>query len=172
MHKKVAFIGSVGSGKTTLIKNLSTDETLDTDVESSVDIGKELTTVGIDYGHVKVDENMSLGLYGVPGQRKFSIVWEFVKDGLWAAVILVRNRDLESINELDYLIDFFEIDQAKPCVIGITHVDEGSGNHTMKKIKEILRAKALNLPVYTVDARLKSSAELIMRTLIAIDEIN
>ena len=172
MHKKVAIIGSVGSGKTTIIKNLSSGETLNTDVESSVDIGKQMTTVGIDYGHVQVDKNMSLGLYGVPGQRKFSIVWEFVKDGIWAIVVLVRNNDSSSIQELNYLIDFFEIKQSVPCVIGVTHVDEGTGQSTMKRIKEILRLKELNLPVYTIDARSKSSAELIMRTLIAIDESN
>ncbi len=172
MHKKVAFIGSVGSGKTTIIKNLSTSDTLDTDVESSTEIGKDLTTVGIDYGHVKVDENTSLGLYGVPGQRKFSIVWDFVKEGLWAAVILVKNKDLESINELSYLVDYFAIDQTMPCVVGITHVDQSNADFSMKRIKETLKGKGLNLPVYTVDARLNASAELIMRTLIAIDETN
>ncbi len=172
MHKKVAFIGSVGSGKTTIIKNLSSDEALDTDVESSVDIGKHLTTVGIDYGHLKVDDTTSLGLYGVPGQRKFSFVWDFVKEGLWAAVILVKNKDTESIAELDYLIDFFDISQDIPCVIGVTHVDQGAGGFTVKKIKETLKKKNLNLPVYTIDARLNTSAELIMRTLIAIDESN
>ncbi len=172
MHRKVAFIGSVGSGKTTIIKNLSTANTLNTDVESSVDIGKELTTVGIDYGHVKVDKEMTLGLYGVPGQRKFSFIWDFVKEGLWAAVILVKNQDLISIDELGYLIDFFEIDQQLPCVIGVTHVDQGMGNSTIKKIKETLSHYKLNLPVYTIDARLEASAQLIMRTLIAIDESN
>ncbi|WP_223786751.1 GTP-binding protein [Marinicella meishanensis] len=170
MHKKVAFIGSVGSGKTTIIDNLSSINTVNTDVESSVDIGKEMTTVGIDYGHIVVDQETTLGLYGVPGQRKFSFIWDFVKDGLWAVVILVRNRDRESIHELDHLLDYFDIQQHMPCVIGITHVDSESGESTIKKIKSTLQPRGLNLPVYTIDARDKECANLIMRTLIAIEE--
>lgn len=172
MQKKVAFIGSVGSGKTTIIRNLSSGETLDTDVKSSVDIGKSLTTVGIDYGHVSIDENLSLGLYGVPGQRKFSIVWDFVKDGLWAVIILVKSSDQDSINELSFLIDYFEIGQGMPCVIGVTHIDQGREASTVKQIKDILVTKKLKIPVYSVDARLSSSAELMMRTLIAMEESN
>ena len=71
MHKKVAFIGSVGSGKTTIVENLSNTEALNTDVKSTESIGKELTTVGIDYGHIVLGDDIPLGLYGVPGQRKF-----------------------------------------------------------------------------------------------------
>ncbi len=170
MHKKVAFIGSVGSGKTTIIENLSKVKTLNTDVESSTDIGKEMTTVGIDYGHIVIDDQMTLGLYGVPGQRKFSFIWDFVKEGLWAVVILVKNKDNESIRELNHLMDYFEIHQDLPCVIGISHVDQDSGEFTLHKIKEVLRLRKISLPVYTIDSRCKSSADLIMRTLIAIDE--
>lgn len=170
MHKKVAFIGSVGSGKTTVIENLSGIGTLNTDVESSVEIGKDLTTVGIDYGHVVIDDTTTLGLYGVPGQRRFSMVWDFVKDGLWAVIILVKNNNLESIEELNYLIEYFEINEDLPCIICVTHVDQSSGDDTVGSIKKVLDECNLDVPVYTIDSRLSSSAELIMRTLIAIEE--
>lgn len=170
MHKKVAFIGSVGSGKTTIINNLSSINALNTDVKSSVDIGKEMTTVGIDYGHIVIDQETTLGLYGVPGQRKFSLIWDFVKEGLWATVILVKNKDQDSLNELKHLIDYFEINEDTLCIVGITHVESGGGRSTMKAIKNLFLEQGISPPVYTVDARLHSSALLIMRTLIAIDE--
>ncbi len=170
MHKKVAFIGSVGSGKTTIIESLSSIETLKTDVKPSENIGKEMTTVGIDYGHIVVNGDTTLGLYGVPGQRKFSLVWNFVKEGLWAIVILVKNNDTKSIQEIKYLIEYFEITTDFPCVIGITHAESGCDKQSVIKIQNILKEFALNIPIYTIDSRQVSNAHLIMQTLIAIDE--
>jgi small GTP-binding protein len=170
--KKLAIIGSVGSGKSTLIKNLSQTTALDTDVESTVDIGKLSTTVGVDYGMIDVDESLKLGIYGVPGQRKFSFVWDFVKEGLWAVVILVKNNAKESVEELDYLLDYFEVDETVPCLIGITHSDLIKGDQTKSKIKTILQKRGLTLPIYSINATLKDNAELIIRTLILLEETN
>lgn len=170
IDKKVAFIGSVGSGKTTLINNLSDTDTLGTDVESSMDIGKPMTTVGIDYGEIRVDEHLKLGLYGVPGQNKFSFIWDFVKQGLWAVVILVRNNNKQSFDEMINLLDYFSIDQKTPCLIGLTHTDQASGEPTKNKIKTVLAKKGLVLPIYSIDARKKENAELIFRTLIMLEE--
>ena len=169
-NKKIAFVGSVSSGKTTLIRNLSNIEVIDTDVESSIDIGKEMTTVGIDFGVIETPDDLKISLYGVPGQRKFSFMWDFVKEGLWAVVILVKNNCTESIKEIDYLLDYFEIDDAVPCLIGITHSDLIKGDTTSKKIKEILTNRDLKLPIYSIDATLKENAELIIRTLVAMED--
>lgn len=170
MHKKVAFIGSVGSGKTTIVENLSNIDPLNTDVESTEDIGKEMTTVGIDYRHIALNDEISLGLYGVPGQRKFSMVWNFVKTGLWAIVILVKNNDMESIEELEYLIDYFDVKSGIPCVIAVTHSDTQSADDTIRQIESKLDAINISLPIYTIDPRYNENSMLIMHTLIAIDE--
>jgi len=172
INKKIAFIGSVGSGKTTLIQNLSNTETINTDVKSSVDIGKDMTTVGMDYGEIKIDDQFKLGLYGVPGQRKFSFMWDFVKEGLWAVVILIKNNSTQSINELDYLLDYFAVNEKMPCLIGITHSDKIKGDTSKKHIKAILNKRGLNLPIYSINANLKDNADLIFRTLILLEETN
>jgi len=169
-NKKIAFVGSVSSGKTTLIRNLSNIEVMDTDVQSSIDIGKEMTTVGIDFGVIVTDNDLKISLYGVPGQRKFSFMWDFVKEGLWAVVILVKNNCNESIREINYLLDYFEVTDDVPCFICITHSDLIKGDTTSKRISEILNARNLKLPVYSIDATLKVNAELIFRTLIAMED--
>ncbi|MCB1583529.1 MAG: hypothetical protein R3E90_14200 [Marinicella sp.] len=170
MHRKVAFIGSVGSGKTTIVENLSGFAPINTDVEATENIGKKMTTVGIDFGQIMIGEDLSLGLYGVPGQRKFSMVWEFVKTGLWALVILVKNENQESIEELSHLLSFFEVKEGMPCVIAVTHCENASADTTIKQIENIIKRYEVSLPIYTIDPRRKESAMLIMHTLIAIDE--
>jgi len=111
MVKKIAFIGLVGTGKITIVKKLSNFEIINTDVISSENIGKEKTTVGMDYGYLKIDNDLSLGLYGVSGQRNFSMIWDSVKEGLWAMVILIKNNDSTSLNEIEYLINYFKISE-------------------------------------------------------------
>ena len=145
MHKKVAFIGSVGSGKTTIIESLSSIHTVNTDVQSSVDIGKEMTTVGIDYGHITINNETTLGLYG--------------------------NNDPESMAEITHLIEYFEVSKGMPCVIGVTHADQGCDQNTLKQINAILDQYDLHIPVYPIDPRQRSSANLIMQTMIALEEV-
>ncbi len=171
-QKKIAFIGSVGSGKTTIIANLSETQTINTDVQSSVDIGKQQTTVGLDYGQITVDEDLKIGLFGVPGQRKFSFMWDYVKDGLWAVVILIKNNCTESINELDHLLDYFEVTGTTPCLIGITHSDLIKGETSKQKIKETLDRRDFQFPIYSINAKSKANAELIIRTLTMMEETN
>lgn len=170
MFKKIAFIGSVGSGKTTIISSLSNCLPMSTDVQSSQNIGKDTTTVGIDFGQINIDDDMHIGLYGVPGQRKFSLIWDFVKQGLWAVVILIKNDDQESIDELNYLIDYFEISKNMPCVIGVTHTDLCGKKNTFSQIKDQLKTRGLVFPVFTTDARDPVSAALLLETVVAIDE--
>ncbi len=170
MHKKVAIIGSVGSGKTTMVEQLSNIEPLNTDVQATEKIGKELTTVGIDYGWLAVNDEITLGLYGVPGQKKFSVVWDFVKQGLWAVIILVKNNDPNSYQQIPHLLRYFDITEHMPCVIGITHADHGCDQQTLAAIRSTLEPFQLNIPTYTIDPRTHASVQLIMQTLISIGE--
>ncbi len=170
MHKKIAFIGSLGSGKTTIIEHLTQINAFNTDIQLTENMDRKMTTLGIDYGQINIDKTTSFGLYGVPGQRKFSFIWDFVKVGLWATVILVKNNDQTSVNELNYLLDYFEISSNSLCLIGVTHADINHDEKTYHKVQNILDHKKLIVPVYTIDSRTSKCTELIINTLIAIEE--
>ena len=107
-YHKLAFVGDVGSGKTTIIRTLSDISTVNTDRSSSVDIGKAMTTVGIDYGRIMLGDTMALGLYGVPGQTRFSAVWRHVAKSLWGLAFLVKYTDEPDVGSLEPVFDFFD----------------------------------------------------------------
>ena len=70
-YQKLAIIGEVGAGKTQMVKTLSEISPFETEVKSSIDIGKEYTTVGIDYGRITLSDDMALGIYGVQVKSVF-----------------------------------------------------------------------------------------------------
>ena len=78
--KKVVFLGSPGSGKTTALQTVSGGTALSSEVAATdiVAKDKEKTTVGIDYSEVQVNDGLKLQLFGTPGQVKFNFLWDVV----------------------------------------------------------------------------------------------
>ena len=103
-YRKLAIVGEVGAGKTKLVKTLSEIAPLTTEAESSIDIGKKHTTVGIDYGRISLSEDMALGLYGVPGQERYSFLWKLVNTNLWGLLLLIKSGETPDFENLDNII--------------------------------------------------------------------
>lgn len=166
-YKKLAIIGEVGSGKTQLINTLSEISPFETEAKSSIDIGKEFTTVGIDYGRIAIDESTALGLYGVPGQERFSFLWDFVNTSLWGLLILVKHGEDPDYNNLNKLLTFFSPGKnSVPCVIGLTHsenADESSLTALSEEVRQILMLHNIIGPVVNIDPREKDSAQTILQ---------
>ena len=86
---KIVFGGKMGAGKTEAIKSLSEISVLSTEAQNTDEQAhsKALTTVGIDYGEIKLDEGVIVGLYGTPGQDRFDFVWSVICKGAIGAVV-------------------------------------------------------------------------------------
>lgn len=162
-YRKLAVVGEVGSGKTQLIHTLSEIDPVATEVESSVNIGKQYTTVGIDYGRLMLDEANTLGLYGLPGQQRFSFLWEIVNQSLFGLLILVKYGGFINYDNLDDLIAFFAPEQkGVACAIGITHSENANTDDikmTGIDIKNFLSARGLHAPALILDPRDTRSAK-------------
>jgi len=168
-YRKLAIIGEVGSGKTQLIKTLSEISPLSTDVKSNIDIGKEQTTVGIDYGRISLSDNIALGLYGVPGQKRYSFVWKMVNKSLWGLVILIKYCDTPQLGELGELLNFFQPAKSKvPCLIGITHSENAQDEDISGMVDQIallISQYSTLAPVLSIDPRDTESSIMLLNTI-------
>ena len=161
-YKKLAIVGEIGAGKSKLVKTLSEIDPVETEAESSIDIGKKHTTVGIDYGRISLSDDTALGLYGVPGQARYSFVWELVNTSLWGLLILIRYGELPDYENLEKLIEFFDPHKhGTSCAVGISHCENADPDelHALSlEISSILEHYKLNAPVLSIDPRDKDSA--------------
>ena len=172
-YRKLAIVGEVGSGKTRIIGTLSEISPLETEAESSVDIGKTHTTVGIDYGRISLSDDIALGLYGVPGQERFSFLWEFVNTNLWGLLILFKSGETPDYENLDKLLNFFSPKENQTtCVVGITHCDNSDESELAalgQEVRAVLAHHQIVAPVLNIDPRNRDSAISVLHVFNAIN---
>ena len=176
IYKKLAIVGEVGAGKTELIKVISEISPFGTEAKSSVDIGKEYTTVGIDYGRLTLDDQVALGLYGLPGQKRFSMLWEMVRNGLWGLLILVKFGEEINIEALNTLLDFYKpAENSLPVVVGISHSENATSedlDSLAEAIESILFEHNVFAPVTPVDPRQIESSLILLELFCSINQFS
>lgn len=168
---KIVFAGSMGSGKTEAIKSLSEIPVLGTEVYNTDDQAhkKQLTTVGIDYGEITLEDNSKIGLYGTPGQTRFDFMWRVICKGAIGSIILIDHSVAAPLEELSHYLNVFK-DYNDNIVIGITHIDENLEKST-HQYRQWLIDNQLKYPLFYIDARKKDDVLLLIETLITNLEI-
>lgn len=112
---KIVIGGGFGAGKTTLVGSISevrplhTEETLSTASIGYDDLtgvsGKRTTTVALDYGRLTLGNSLTLYLFGLPGQERFSFLWDQLSYGALGAVVLA---DVRRLDDCFASVDYFE----------------------------------------------------------------
>ncbi|UTF60108.1 ATP/GTP-binding protein [Gilvimarinus sp. DA14] len=177
IYKKLAIVGEVGAGKTQLIHTISEISPFMTEAKSTVDIGKEFTTVGIDYGRLSLGEDIALGLYGLPGQKRFSMLWDMVNKELWGLLLLVKYNDELNVNSIADILDHFQPAQSEvPLVVGLTHGDQAEDDEQLDLFLDILQFALnefnLTAPVVCLDARDVESSLSLLQLFDSINQAN
>src|ERR687894_2365533 len=123
---KVVITGPFSAGKTTLIQTISEVAIVGTerDVTDETRSVKERTTVAMDFGRITFAQDLTLFLFGTPGQRRFEVMWEILSDGMIGFILLVNAADPRSLEEGSHILDQFRQYADVPYVVGITHLDE------------------------------------------------
>lgn len=165
---KLLFSGPVGAGKTTAISSISDISPIETDVNASDEVKqkKQTTTVALDYGVLKLDDETKIHLYGTPGQVRFKFMWEILSEGSLGLVLLFDNIAAEPLHELRMFVAAYK-DFITPTnlVVGITKMDVERSVSRMDYHAE-LRKMGLNPPVFEVDARDKKDISFLVQTLL------
>ncbi len=162
---KIVITGPFAAGKTTLIKTISEVAIVGTerDVTDETRAVKTRTTVAMDFGRLTFGGDVSLFLFGTPGQRRFEVMWEILSEGMIGFICLVNAADERSVEESSHILDQFRQYADVPYVIGVSHLDEQSRDHevVLKEIRE-----ALELPetvqVIPVDPRDREDVKTLM----------
>ena len=169
---KIVFGGTIGSGKSSAIKALSeidvlSTEALNTDLESHE---KMLTTVGIDYGEITLDDGVKVGLYGTPGQERFEFIWAVICKGAIGTIVMIDHTAENPLIDLEQYVQAFQ-PFGNNIVIAVTHIDR-KPERTLSIYRDWLKTRELNYPLFFVDARQQDDVLLLVETLIANVEVH
>jgi signal recognition particle receptor subunit beta len=165
---KIVVCGGVGVGKTTFVGAVSEPGAVLTEAPISgaaalpgTPAGKSTTTVALDLGRIRVDDEVVLSVLGTPGQERFWFLWHELADRAVGAVVLVDARRLaDAFGPLDY-VEAHGI----PFVVAVNAFH----GEVLLDRAEVADALALGagVPVLDCDARDPASAN---RTLTALVE--
>jgi len=119
---KLVVSGPVGAGKTTFISSLSEIPVVETDELASEDIGKEKTTVALDFGLLTLD-GVPIHLFGTPGQERFDFVWDILVEGALGLVLLVAGDSPKDFPKARHILEYLTSRHPVPFVLGVTRQD-------------------------------------------------
>lgn len=165
---KIIFTGPVGSGKTTSIAAISDVEPFVTEQIATDDTRnrKEQTTVAMDYGMLKLDNNERIHLYGTPGQERFNFMWDILTDGGIGLILLIDNKRANPLDDLSFFLNSFrDFIRNTAVVVGVTRMDIAS-RPSLEDYHRVLRELNVNIPIFEVDAREKKDVIYLVQTLL------
>lgn len=150
---KVVVTGPFNVGKTEFIRTISdipivTTERRITDHLAST---KEETTVAMDYGHVRVDDDL-FHLYGTPGQPRFDFMWDILSTEMHAFILLVDSSDRQTLLPAKQLIRIFGRKGSVPYLVVANKQDKDNALSTDEIAKRLgLDQKTPVLPCVATD---------------------
>ena len=168
VNRKIIFTGPVGAGKTTAISSISDIGIITTD-ESASDMTKSRkanTTVAMDYGLIKLNNDERIHLYGTPGQERFDFMWDILTNGGIGLVLLLDNTRADPFRDLKFYTHSFRDFIAKQqLVVGITRMDmQHSPN--IQTYRKWLGELSLEAPLFEVDARKRDDVSMLVQSLL------
>jgi uncharacterized protein len=165
---KIIFTGPVGAGKTTAIASISDAPIIKTDAAAS-DMTKNRkaeTTVAMDYGVMNLAGGEKIHLYGTPGQERFDFMWDILTLGGIGLILLLDNTRADPFKDMRFFLNAFSDFIAKTTVaIGVTQIDLSS-KPSIEEYHIQLQALGFNIPVFSVDARVKNDVSLLVQALL------
>ncbi|MEU8651147.1 ATP/GTP-binding protein [Streptomyces sp. NPDC048737] len=166
---KIVIVGGFGVGKTTMvgsvseIKPLTTEETM-TQAGIGIDDNygsdtKTATTVAMDFGRIRITDQVVLYLFGTPGQERFWFLWNGLFEGALGAVVLVDTRRLEVSFEVMGRLE----ERGVPFVVAVNTFPDGP-RYPLEDLRSALDVPP-EVPIVECDVRRRASSRDVLMTL-------
>jgi signal recognition particle receptor subunit beta len=168
MSYKILFVGPIGAGKTTAIAAVSDIPPITTEAKNNDQhlCAKPTTTVAMDYGEIRLSDEETTVLYGIPGQERFDFMWPVLASGAMGAVLLLDHSRTNTYDDLAlYLKGFDALAKQGSVVVGVGRMP-GSDRQGVARYREVLARHFLNLPIFAVDVRQRADVLLLLEALI------
>jgi signal recognition particle receptor subunit beta len=165
---KIIFTGPVGAGKTTAITAISDIAPISTEQAATDETKdkKELTTVAMDYGSMRLDNGEMIHLYGTPGQKRFDFMWDLLIEGSLGVIIMLDDTNPTPLKDLQGFVSAFkDFIQSHAVVVGVSRMELGKGLK-IEDYHEALMKSNLNVPVFEVDARQHDDVMMLVQALL------
>ena len=167
---KILIAGGFGVGKTTLVGAISeirplrteeflSDRSIGIDDISGVD-RKTTTTVAMDFGRITFRADLTMYLFGTPGQERFWFMWDDLAYGAVGAVVMADTRRLA---DCFAAVDYFE-HRGTPFIVAVNCFD-GAPTYQPEDV-QIALDLVPGTPVVLCDARQRDSVKKVLVTLI------
>jgi uncharacterized protein len=167
---KILVAGGFGAGKTTLVaatsevRPLRTEETLTAASTATDDLtgvgAKTTTTVALDFGRITIGKRILLYLFGLPGQGRFTFMWDELSYGALGAVVLADVRRLE---DCFGSVGYFE-QRGLPFLIALNCFD-GAPRFDLDEVRTALDLDR-DVQLVLCDAREAGSVKHVLITLV------
>lgn len=148
---KIVVLGSMGSGKSTLVRSIADGVVVNTDVANNdrLAVDKPATTVALDYADIDLPNGDRLRLYGTPGQQRFDFLWPILLQGARGVVVLLDATHAQASDELAFYLKVVAAHASGAAVVvGITRLDL-AGQAPL----DAWERQVLPLPLLPLDAR-------------------
>lgn len=163
---KIVVLGSMGAGKSTLVRAIAGANVVDTEVANTDPTSsKSATTVAMDYADVDLPNGDRLRLYGSPGQARFDFIWPILLEGARGVVVLVDASLDDAPAHFSSYLDVLDAHApGTPVVVGLSKLDLVPGRDPGVFL-ELLERRGRLLPLLPIDAREGTQILLLMDVL-------
>ncbi|MEN3033829.1 MAG: ATP/GTP-binding protein [Aquificaceae bacterium] len=168
---KIVIAGPFSAGKTQFINTVSEIKTVKTERKTRAEgekAVKEHTTVAMDFGKIRIDDEHELYLFGTPGQSRFDFMWEILGEGALGIIVLVDSTDPSTFHEATRIINYFQSRYSVPMVVGANKQDLPNAWSPRDVATALNISESENIPVVPVSAIDK---EMVKETLIRLLEL-